>query len=109
MGAFEKDACLAAVDHIPHGIAALARFDREESTEAERMARKSGSDERCQNGGWTGQDIEWDICLEAGLNEPVARIGNPGHAGIADEGDAFTCFGRSDEFGGFAGFVVFVQ
>lgn len=106
---FEEEVGFAGGEGVGEGGAAFAGFDGEEAAEVEGVAGEAGADECGDDGGGSGEDFEWGIGLDAGLDEAVSWVGDAGHAGIGDDGDGFTCAGGGGEFGGAAGFVVFVK
>ena len=66
----------------------LARLAWQEALEAEPVDRQAGDRERGQHRRRAGDAGDGDVPLDGRRDEPVARVGDAGHAGVGDQHDA---------------------
>ncbi len=106
--AFVGDHSCRFVDQRLQRLAAGGGFGREESDEAEIIAREAGCGKRGQKSRGSRQRDDRNSMLDRGGNDPVTGVGNQRRPGIAHESDRLAALQGINQFRGPAGFIVLV-
>lgn len=109
VGGFKKEGGFSGIESGLKLLATFALLDMEEAVKGKRMGREAGGDQGRGDGGWAGENGEFDFLITAGFEEAMPRIGEAGGAGVGDDGDLFSLAGSFDELGDPLLFVVVVQ
>ncbi len=109
VGGFEEDAGFVGVEGGGEDALALAAFDGEEAAEVEGVGGEAAADEGGEDGAGAGEDFDGDGGGVAGGDEALTWVGDAGHAGVGDVGDAFAEGEFAEELGAAHGFVVLVE
>lgn len=106
---FEVDAGLGSCGSGGEFVSTAAAFDRQETAEKKTVAREARPHEGGENGRWTWEHAHGESSFDTSADEPVAWVGDTGHAGIRDESDMGSACDTVCDVLGAEGFVVSVQ
>ena len=105
----EVDAGLGSRGSGSEFVGTAAAFDRQETAEIKTVAWEARPHEGGENGRWTWEHAHGESSFDASADEPVAWVGDTGHAGIRDESDMGSPCDAVCNILGAEGFVVSVQ